>query len=158
MDLLFSEESSRENTTGLREEQISFGINLFRMGPARSMLLLAYFFPWLWAVGSLFMLSNIPARRTLGRANLAKLALFCIIYYPFGLNTILVRLCYAFIGFLLLSGNYYRNRQRMRIEKERKDREQEMEREREREREQERRKRGFTFQQIVDHWLERGLF
>lgn len=117
-ELLFAEEISKDEMgiVGLKEEHVAFGLNLFRMGPARSILVLGYFCPWLWFYGGIFMFSSIPSRRTLGKACVSKFAVFCVVYYliPIWLANLLF--IYAAIGFVLLVGNYRRNCRRIEIE------------------------------------------
>ncbi len=65
----------------MKEENVVFGLNLFRMGPARTILILGYFYPWIWLAGVIFMFSSIRSRRILGRTNLVKFLVSVKYYY-----------------------------------------------------------------------------
>ncbi len=45
--------------SGLDDDYVKIGFSLFRMGPARTLLVLGQFFPWIWAVGALYIFSSI---------------------------------------------------------------------------------------------------
>lgn len=113
-DLFYAEEISKDEMglAGLREEHVAFGFNLFKMGPARSILVLGYFWPWLWIPGAIYSFSSIPSRRTLGRACIFKFLFFAFLYYIM-LGGLLVQLLYMVIGGLLMFVNYKRNCRRI---------------------------------------------
>ncbi len=58
-ELTYNENIVYRGDMGVLEKQVTIGINLFRMGPARSLLILAYLFPWMWVCGCLYVVSSI---------------------------------------------------------------------------------------------------
>eukprot|EP00026_Physarum_polycephalum_P001172 Phypoly_transcript_01173.p1 GENE.Phypoly_transcript_01173~~Phypoly_transcript_01173.p1 ORF type:complete len:702 (-),score=114.39 Phypoly_transcript_01173:630-2735(-) len=115
-DMLFAEEMSDNTTVHVwQEEQVVFGINLFRMGPARSFMVLGYFIPYLWLVGVLYIFSSIHSRRILGRACIIKFVVWWSLHrWVFvKYHGLIGMYVYWAIGATLLLGNWRRNKRRM---------------------------------------------
>jgi len=114
--MFFAEEMSKDEMgDAWKEEQVVFGVNLFRMGPARSFMVLGYFLGYMWLIGALYMFSSIPSRKILGRLCICKYILWWCLH-----RWVLVwhegtggTLFYWAIGTSLLLGNWRRNKRRM---------------------------------------------
>lgn len=71
VDSLFREEQKQKTVySGLEEEFVNFQFSVFRMGPARSLFILGFFATWFWAIGCLFVFSNVRHRKVLGTLSL----------------------------------------------------------------------------------------
>lgn len=120
-DMLFAEELSTDEmgVAGWKEEHVMFSINLFRMGPARTFLVLGFFLYYLWLVGALFLASNIKSRRILGGVCASKFALYYVLHnYVLSPQDVWLQRVYIFMGIMLLIKNFRRNLRRVQLEKE----------------------------------------
>lgn len=124
LDVFFLEEKKMGKTSyeGLEEEYITFAFSIFRMGPARSLLVLGNIAIWAWAIGCVYIFSNIRDRRILGFSCLVSFAALTIIteLYRMGIVEYSVvwnhQLSNACSGLVLLIANYIRMRKQLKKE------------------------------------------
>jgi len=98
---------------------VSDGLRIFGVGPARSMWILGFFLPPIWALGMLFIFSETNSRRVGGILNVVMyfFYLFCFYSLQDGQTHIVTIVLYIFgFSFVCFAGVVYRLKMRRRRE------------------------------------------